>query len=83
MKILSRIINWVRNLVRRLFKTAQPTLQPRTVAVPQIMQNMQSTNLTANVGGTDYPVYHLHGSPKLAYIFSGNTFVPLSLFKAK
>jgi hypothetical protein len=58
--------------------------QPATPAVtPVAVPEMQPTNLTVNVGGTDYPVYHLHGSRKLPYIFSGNTFVPLSVFKRR
>jgi hypothetical protein len=78
--MLLKIRNWLRNLARRLFKTAQPTLQSPAVAVPQ---NMHPTGLTSNVGGIEYPLYYLHGSRKLPHILSGHTFVPLSVFGKK
>jgi len=76
----------IKNLVRALVcKTQAKASKKVTQTPPQPLRKfatMRPTNQVANVGGTDHPVYHAHGS-KQAHVLMGTTFVPLSVFKTR
>jgi hypothetical protein len=74
------MLNRIRALVSQLFKAQTTTPQTPQPVVGEYA-SMRPTGKTANVGGTDYPVFHERGNQQ-PHVLAGCTFVPLSVFPA-
>lgn len=67
----------IRALVSQLLRT-QRASQPTQPPVVREYTTMRPTGKTANVGGTDYPVFHERNNQH-PHVLAGCTFVPLSM----